>query len=233
MLTLAIETATMSVGCALGDEDGLIAAHELRRGRRHAESLAPAIELVLAQAERTVHDLTCIAVDVGPGLFTGLRVGLATATALATALDLAMVGVSSLDVLAAQVPADERTVVAVLDARRGEVFYNLYRHDDRGGTTPVSKPRCASPADLIAELLGRTEPLVVAGDGAARYFEAIAAELPGVEPPTVTSLSARTLLSLAIRRPTVSIDAIEPLYMRAPDAEISWDTRAGRHREAS
>ena len=86
MLTLAIETATTTVGCALGDQGGLIVMHEVLRGRRHAELLAPAVELLCRQAEVAVAAIDAVVVDVGPGLFTGLRVGLATARMMAQML---------------------------------------------------------------------------------------------------------------------------------------------------
>ena len=237
MLTLAIESSTTSVGCALGDDDGPIIVHEVRRGRRHAELLAPAIEFLCAQAEVEIGAIGSVVADVGPGLFTGLRVGLATARMLAQMLGTEMVAVSSLDVLAAAACDGERTTVSVIDARRNEVFVNLYRPVRTGGNEPESlgAPRCMSPTDLVAELRARGEVLTLAGDGAVRYFDVIAAEVPGVFPPTVTFPPVATLLALgaarALRGLSVHHEAARPLYLREPDAQISWATRTGRHTE--
>ena len=83
MLILGIETATEQVSVALGGHEGVIALFEVGRGRRHAEILAPAIDFICAQADIGLDELGLVAVDVGPGLFTGMRVGLSTAKALA------------------------------------------------------------------------------------------------------------------------------------------------------
>ncbi|MDG2260913.1 MAG: tRNA (adenosine(37)-N6)-threonylcarbamoyltransferase complex dimerization subunit type 1 TsaB, partial [Actinomycetota bacterium] len=96
MLILGIETATSQVGVAIGGQEGLLASFHSTRDKRHAETLAPAVQFVCAQARVELSEIGCIAVDVGPGLFTGLRVGLAAAKAFAHALRVPMVGVSSL-----------------------------------------------------------------------------------------------------------------------------------------
>ena len=122
MLILGIETATEQVSVAIGGHEGVIALFEVRRGRRHAETLTPAIEFVCAQADIGLDELGSIAVDVGPGLFTGMRVGLAAAKAMALALRVPMIGISSLDLLAFPHRRSDRVVVPVIDARKGEVF---------------------------------------------------------------------------------------------------------------
>jgi tRNA threonylcarbamoyladenosine biosynthesis protein TsaB len=150
---LAIESATDLVGAALIRDDGAAAERVHEGGRVHAELLVPAIEEVCAVSGCTIADVAHIAVDVGPGLFTGLRVGVATAKALAQALGVGILGISSLDILAAALaeewsgtgtsgsvlPAGSiaedtvDTVVSVVDARRGEVFAAAYRFDGRSG----------------------------------------------------------------------------------------------------
>src|SRR5579872_3893136 len=100
MIVLGIETATAQVGCALGGHEGVLASFHATRGRRHAEILAPAIAFVCEQAEVKISEISAICIDVGPGLFTGLRVGVATAKAMAQARRLPMVSFSSLDLLA-------------------------------------------------------------------------------------------------------------------------------------
>ena len=100
MLILAIETATESVGVALGGRDGVLASVTIARGRRHGETLAPAIQFACRHAGVELPDLDAVAVDIGPGLFTGMRVGIATAKALAMALDIPVVPVTSLESLA-------------------------------------------------------------------------------------------------------------------------------------
>src|ERR1700709_621138 len=95
VLILGIETATVAAGCAIGGHEGVLAMAQSARGRRHAESLAPQIEFICTQAQIELSEISVIAVDLGPGLFTGLRVGVATAKALAHALRVPMIGVPS------------------------------------------------------------------------------------------------------------------------------------------
>jgi tRNA threonylcarbamoyladenosine biosynthesis protein TsaB len=147
MIVLGIETATSQVGCALGGHEGVLAGFHAARGRRHAEILTPAIAFVCEQAEIGLSEIGVIAVDVGPGLFTGLRVGVATAKALAQALHVPMLGLSSLDLLAFPVRSSRRLIAAVIDGRRGEVFCAFYRQVP-GGLQRLTEPSLTRAAEL-------------------------------------------------------------------------------------
>ncbi len=122
MIILGIESATAQVGCALGGVEGVFASFHAAAGRRHAETLVPAIQFVCDSAEIDLREISVVAIDIGPGLFTGLRVGIATAKAMASALRVPMIGLSSLDLLAYQVRHSPRLIVPVVDGKRGEVF---------------------------------------------------------------------------------------------------------------
>lgn len=231
MLTLSVETATDRVGCALADDDDVVAEFELTQGRRHAETLMPAVEACLAQVGASVDRIGAVVADVGPGLFTGLRVGLATARSLAYALDLAAVGVTSLEVMAHPLRLTGRLVCPVIDARRGEVFWQLFR-PTADGVEPLGGPQCTGPDVLAAELRGLHEPLVLCGDGTVRYPTTVAdladAMVLGAE---WAFPSAATLLSLGLRELRagrgVGGEELVPRYLRAPDAAINWSTRDG------
>ncbi len=112
---------------AIGGHEGDLAGAHTSRGRRHAELLTPTIDFVRRSARIEFDEISCIAVDLGPGLFTGLRVGIAAAKALAQARRIPMIGVSSLDLLAFPVRHTSRPIVAAIDAKRGELFYAFYR----------------------------------------------------------------------------------------------------------
>ena len=174
MLILGIETATERVSVAIGGHEGVLAMFEVTRGRRHAETLTPAIDFVCRQADVTLDEISVVAVDVGPGLFTGMRVGLASAKAIAQALRVPMIGISSLDLLAYPLRRTDKVIAAVIDARKGEVFHALYRQVP-GGIQRVTEPRAGRVDDLIADLLARSQEVVCVGDGALRYHEEIAA----------------------------------------------------------
>src|SRR5690606_38859071 len=100
MLILGISTSTARVGCAIGGHEGILGAIYSSRGKRHAETLTPAIEFLCTQTRVQLADIGAVAVDLGPGMFTGLRVGIAAGKAIAHARRLPMIGVTSLDLLA-------------------------------------------------------------------------------------------------------------------------------------
>ena len=230
MLILGIETATQQVGVAIGGHEGVIASFEVARGRRHAEILTPAIEFVCRQADVELAELGCIAVDVGPGLFTGMRVGLASAKALALALRLPMIGISSLDLLAFPVRHTDRVVVPVIDARKAEVFWAMYRQVP-GGVQQVSAPTVGPVDELVVDLLARSQEVLCVGDGAERYHDEIV-EGYRCEVSAPVHPSAGALVQLAhakaLREEWVRPDEVRPEYLRAPDAQINWATRASR-----
>jgi tRNA threonylcarbamoyladenosine biosynthesis protein TsaB len=218
------------VSVAIGGHEGVLGLVEVCRGRRHAETLAPAIEFVCTQADVRLDEISVVAVDVGPGLFTGMRVGLASAKALAQALRVPMIGMSSLDLLAYPLRHTGRTVVAVIDARKGELFYAFYRPVP-GGVQRVLEPRCGTIDDLIAEVMARRDDVICVGDGALRHRDEIVAELRcEVAEQFLSRPSAAPLVQLAharaLREEWVNPWEIQPLYMRLPDAQINWSVRA-------
>ncbi|MGB6058604.1 MAG: tRNA (adenosine(37)-N6)-threonylcarbamoyltransferase complex dimerization subunit type 1 TsaB [Microthrixaceae bacterium] len=229
MLILGIETATVQAGCALGGHEGVLASAHCAKGRRHAENLAPAIEFICSQAQIDLSEVGLVAVDVGPGLFTGMRVGIATAKAIAFALRVPMIGVSSLDLLAFPARFSPRLIVAAIDARRGELYYAFYRQVP-GGVQRLSEPVIGTADDLASELLAKSEEALLVGDGAHRYrsaFEGLArVEIvdPGNSYPSAVSL-VQLAHARALREEFSTIDAIHPIYLRRPDAEINWTTR--------
>jgi tRNA threonylcarbamoyladenosine biosynthesis protein TsaB len=230
VLILGLETATQQVGCAIGRHDGVLASFRAARERRHAETLAPAIEFCCRQAGVELSDLAAVAVDIGPGLFSGLRVGVATAKGLALALRIPVLGVSSLDLLAFPVRHTNRLIVPVIDARRGELFYAFYRQVP-GGVQRLTDYHLGSPDDLASELVAKAEDSLLVGDGPQRYPELLASAT-GTEPggPFTAHPSAAALVELAhplaMREEFVQPWELQPLYLRKTDAEINWERRA-------
>jgi tRNA threonylcarbamoyladenosine biosynthesis protein TsaB len=233
VLILGITTSTNQVGCAIGGHEGVLAEVHSSRGRRHAESLTPAIDFLRRQARVELDEIGCVAVDVGPGLFTGLRVGIAAGKAMAHALRVPMIGVASLDLVAFPVRWTPRLIVAAIDARRGELFTAAYRQVP-GGIQRLDEYRVASPDDLAGDLEARGEDVLLVGDGALRHQEAFA-DVSGLElgDQGLAHPSAASLVQLAharaLREDFVPPWELSPLYLRRPDAEINWVTRDGRH----
>ncbi len=230
MLILGIETATEQVGVAIGGHEGVIATFEVARRRRHAETLTPAIEFVCRQSDIDLSEISCIAVDVGPGLFTGMRVGLAAGKALAQALRVPMIGITSLDLLAFPCRHADRVVVPVVDARKNEVFWAVYRPVP-GGVQQVSPPTVGPVDELVGDLLARSQDVLCVGDGAENHRDEITegyrCEIAGPIHPSVGTL-VQLAHARALREEWVRPNEIEPVYLRAPDAQINWTVREAR-----
>ncbi|SEG33733.1 tRNA threonylcarbamoyladenosine biosynthesis protein TsaB [Thermomonospora echinospora] len=218
MLVLAFDTATAAVTVALyewipGAGVRPRAAADAVDARRHAEVLTPAIAGVLAEAGAVPADLSAVAVGVGPGPYTGLRVGLMTARALGEALKIPVHGICSLDAIAWASARDEPFVVAT-DARRKEVYWARYESARVRTTGPAVSP----PAEVLAELGVGPGELPVIGEGAALY----PAQLGAAADPLPLLPSAAALAELAVTRLS-GADGLpllppEPLYLRRPDA---------------
>jgi tRNA threonylcarbamoyladenosine biosynthesis protein TsaB len=229
VLILGIDTATPQVSVAVGGHEGVLASTQSSRGKQHAEMLTPAIEFTCRQARIELSEISVVAADLGPGLFTGLRVGVAAAKAMAHALRVPMIGVTSLDLLAFPVRFSSRLIVAAIDARRGELFYAFYRQVP-GGMQRLSDYQVDSPDDLASEILACGEDTLLVGDGAIRYREAfdglskVEVVDEGLAFPSATSL-VQLAHAQALREQFVKPWDLKPLYLRKPDAEINWTTR--------
>ena len=232
MIILAIDTATPQVAVALGDDGAVRGEARFVGGRRHAEQLVPAIQYVCAESGVRMDQLAAIAVGIGPGLFTGLRVGVTTARTMAQALRIPVIPVSSLDLVAYPLRHAGRLIVAVLDARRREVFSAQYRAVP-GGVQRVSDYRVGPVRDLIADLAATGEEVLLAGDGVGRYRSELA-ELeraeeagPGFDAPSVSALVELATGRFEREEFCAPWDVL-PMYLRASDAELHWESPAGK-----
>ena len=254
MLILALDTTTRAGSVAVTDDDRVLSVVHGDASRTHGERLPAEIEEALAAAAITANQLALLAVARGPGAFTGLRIGLAAIQGMAMVLNVPVVGVSALDALAFDAwPSrriDEPGALAWMDAQRGEVFGAQYRTsgvDTHGGDTQNAG---VLPAGASAEgftpapvaIVGTPHAIldvmtevaqngaVCVGDGAVRYRAQIESRFDGrcrvIEPPAaIATAVARIGRRLAAQGHAGPPHALQPLYVRRPDAELERQRR--------
>ncbi|HSJ36157.1 MAG TPA: tRNA (adenosine(37)-N6)-threonylcarbamoyltransferase complex dimerization subunit type 1 TsaB [Acidimicrobiia bacterium] len=224
MRLLAIETATpgSSVALAEGRETVAFAARVDRTG--HSEFLVPAIDFCFDQAGWQPSDIDGIAVDVGPGLYTGIRVGLATAQALGATLGLPVIPVSSLDAVALDAATGHRHIWAVIDVRRGELAVCCYQPVP-GGVVKDGPIELVDLEGFRARLDSDPNDALVVGDVAALGEEVLRGlhRVKTGRPPFPSARAVAEIAAGRLERDEIPHpEEIRPLYLRDPDVTINW-----------
>lgn len=223
-LLLALETATDACSVALLDGARVEATTTLLRPRMHAERLVPVVHDLLGATGYAPADLGAVAVSMGPGSYTGLRIGVSTAKGLVLATGAALVGVSTLEAMAASLTPFARegdVLLPAIDARRDEVYAAAYQHDEGGALTALRDPVAHAVDALPGWLNGVPARCWLTGSGAAKASAALRAAghhvrtlLPASHPASaawVGRLGARRLQQGA----TEDVAAFEPFYLKA------------------
>lgn len=224
MKILAIDTATSASSIALGEDDQL-AAMSVRVDRRgHGGFLVPAIDFAFASAGWKPRDVDVVAVDVGPGLFTGIRAGISTAQAIAAAIGAPLVTVSSLTALAVRAATGHRRIWPVVDIRRGQYATRPFRPVP-GGVAPDGAAEIVSAEGLHHLIESDAEDTLIVGD-TADFPANVMRGLHRSKMGRPRFPSADVLLDIAAlkagREDFVPPEDVRPLYMREPDAQINW-----------
>jgi tRNA threonylcarbamoyladenosine biosynthesis protein TsaB len=236
MLTLALDTTTRAGSVAVVRGDAVLSVVHGDATRTHGERLPTELEQALQLASVNAGDLQLLVVASGPGGFTGLRIGLAAIQGFAMVLKTPTIGVSALDALALcardSSDAGEAVIVSCMDAQRGEVFAAVYDLQSLSGndSIPVEPPMVATPADVLDRLRENTRPMLCIGDGATRYREEIVRAHPDsvvIEgPAALAPFLARLGSHRAARGHAGPPHALQPLYVRRPDAELERARRS-------
>jgi tRNA threonylcarbamoyladenosine biosynthesis protein TsaB len=233
MPILAIETATLVSSVAIGTEDTLLAEITLQTKQTHSEILMPHIGKILEMAAVNKKDLKAIAVSIGPGSFTGLRIGLATAKALAYAMKIPLLAVPSLEALAYGCPVPGSMLAPMLDAQKGNVYMAVFAWQADGTLQEVMPVAVMEIHEALATLQKYPIPVLVMGEAAVLHSEKIqqaggnlALAAPHVIIQRAGSVAAlgQMLLKKGI---TEDIMGLEPLYIRRSEAEVLWERRQG------
>lgn len=211
MRILAFDTTTSACSVAIWLDGNTIGSYHDAMVHGQAEALLPAIEKTMADAKTSYDDLDRIAVTVGPGSFTGVRVGLATARGIGVATGLPIVGVLTTEVIAAETLDTSDTPIAVaIDARRAEIYLHCF--DSQGNTQ--TEPECLLP-EAVAKAIG-DGAWVLAGDCAERVIPHCG---PSVTQGTPSVANATVLARIAAARP-IPDSPPSPVYVRPPDAIV-------------
>ena len=235
MSILAIDTASSVSSVAVASEGKLQAEVTVEAGRTHSETLLSHIEGALSFAGVERSALRGVAVSIGPGSFTGLRIGLATAKAIAYGLGIPLVGVSTLAALALAFPVPGVYTLALMDAQKGNAYAGLYEWRD--GSLHEVRPVWVAPlAEAIAEAADRGKPVLLTGELAAKKRARL-----GNLPDNVTLAPAHLLTARASHVAWLGIArlaagerddpmTLEPFYIRRSEAEVLWEKRHGKEK---
>jgi len=230
VIVVGVDTATPQVSVAIGTENEILGRIQIVRTARQ-ESVTPALQQLLAWTGVELARVGGFVVGTGPGLFTGLRVGIETAKTLAQVGRAPIIGIPSIDALAYAVRHTSRTIAAVIDGRRKEVFAALYQPVP-GGVMRLTEPAVQRPDALAADLQAVDGDVLAVGDGAILYRDALHSVGARVEfaSPAVAHPDAASLVELAaprfLREEHDQLFDVVPMYLRKSDAEIAWDDRA-------
>ena len=230
MTILAMDTATMVSSVAVATGERVLAELTAETRFTHSETLVVNIEEVMRLADVKRKDLSAVAVSLGPGSFTGLRIGLAAAKAIAYALSIPLVGVPTLEVLAAAFPSPGAVVAPLIDAQKGNAYFALYRSAEQG-LICEKEVAVASPQEIIATIAEIKNPVMIAGDF-ARKLATKDIELPKnatLAPithimPRAAVVAARAIVRLENGEGNSPME-LEPIYVRRSEAEVLWEKR--------
>lgn len=225
MKVIAIETATLAGSIAIIDDSRVISEIMLNVKATHSEKLMAAIDRLLGDSKLTIDDMDGIAVSIGPGSFTGLRIGMSTAKGLSYATGKPLVGVPTLDAMALNISFSDHLICPIQDAKKGEVYAAIYR-------VGVDRPEkimmeiAVDPADLAGMI---SEKTVFIGDGVNRYRDILKTKLGELynEAPLPLQLPrASNVALLALKNIEVGVIdnpfTLLPRYVRKSEAEIRW-----------
>lgn len=225
MKILALETSAKAVSAAVSEDGKILCSGYQDTGLTHSRTLMPIVEGILKNTELTLADMDAIAVAVGPGSFTGIRIGVAAAKGLCFAAGKPAIAVSTLAAMARNVAFCDGLVVCSMDARRAQVYNALFDARD-GQLTRLTEDRAISLTDLAEELRDDPRPKTVVGDGGKLCCGYLNENgIPcRLAPPHLLMQNAVSVAleaqQLALQGHLITAQALEPVYLRPPHADL-------------
>lgn len=232
---MAIDTSAKAVSCALVRNGQVLGSFYSNTGLTHSQTLLPMVEHLLDVASISMCDVDAIAVNAGPGSFTGVRIGVSAVKGLAFTANLPCVPVSTLESMAENVPLGSNTVVCgVMDARCQQVYTALFAGDEEGRPIRLTEDEAISIVDLGAKLSSLGKEIILVGDGSELCYKALRNSVPGLYLAPVsarmqnavgTALAAERLFDNGV---SVTSDELLPTYLRLPQAERELNSKLNK-----
>ena len=233
MKILGIDTSTMAANVAVLEDDKLICEYTINTKKTHSQKLMPMIENMLKLSDLDIKEIDAIAICVGPGSFTGLRIGMATAKAMAHVNNIPLIGVNSLEILGANMDLCNRNICSILDAQRNQVYMNKYiLKDDK--ITELEEISIKPIDELLEEISSSNEDWVLVGEAVYKYKEKIE-EISNITIPSPANniTKASTLCFVARDKMLANVQVyncynINPMYIRKSQAEEQYEEKQKR-----
>lgn len=233
MKILGIDTSSMATSVAVIEDNKLICEYTVNTKKTHSQKLMLMIENMLKISDLDVNEMDLIAVCEGPGSFTGLRISMATAKAIAHVNNLPIVGVNSLELLAANMNLCDKKICSILDAQRTQVYSGQYKFENNE-VVELKNIDVVEIDDLIEELQNSKEDWIIVGEAVYKYEDKIKdIENIHIAAPSHNVNKASSLCSVAINKYNKNIDVydcynINPVYIRKSQAEVQYDEKMKR-----
>ena len=236
MKILGIDTSTMAANVAVIEDDKLICEYTINTKKTHSQKLMPMIENMLNLSDISIKDIEAIAICVGPGSFTGLRIGMATAKAMSHVNNIPIVGVNSLEVLATNMDLCNRKICSILDAQRNQVYTGKYIIEN-GELKELEEISINPIDDLLKELEESLDNWVILGEATYKYKDKIES-ISNIEIPSSANniTKASSLCNIARKKIIENKDIhncydINPMYIRKSQAEEQYEEKQKRLRD--
>ena len=233
MKILGIDTSTMAANVAVLEDDKLICEYTINTKKTHSQKLMPMIENMLKLSDLDIKEIDAIAICVGPGSFTGLRIGMATAKAMAHVNNIPLIGVNSLEILGANMDLCNRNICSILDAQRNQVYLNKYILKDYK-ITELEEISIKAIDELLEEISSSNEDWVLVGEAVYKYKEKIE-EISNITIPSpANNITKASTLCFVARDKMLANDQvyncynINPMYIRKSQAEEQYEEKQKR-----
>ncbi len=233
MKILGIDTSTHSTSVCVIEDDKLICEYTVNTKKTHSQKLMIMIESMIKESDLTIKDIDVIAICIGPGSFTGLRISMATAKAIAQVRNLPIVAVDSLESLAFNMNHCDKTICSILDAQKNQVYTGKYRFEN-GEFKTLEEIKVTKIDELIEEISNNDEEFILVGEAVSIYKDKliqvknISLAAPSNNISKASSLCVLGAMKYKNNQDVHDCYTVNPMYIRKSQAEVQYDEKMKR-----